>query len=517
MSYLRQSLTCCVCGNLLYVPMSSTVSSCQHHVCKSCVGGKMRLKPSCSWCKDHSKFIENIQLRILLQCYKQLASFILSSSIVDNWGYLVCETNQASYSSLPNNFNGPTTFRQLLDEGSNFHDKYTFSEPPPLRSFNRQTNGHNNNNTITNNNSNHHNYNAQHPGQQQTNNNNNNINNNGTNNHHGNVSNHLQINLNSSSSSSHHSYSLADGETRNSINVKTVNNVKSYNNLNTNGNRISSITSIGNGINIVGNLLPSITLSEAINGDNTKTGIILKAGSAQAFTLNRNIIKADSTQLNKILTGTLSNNSVTNNNSNNNNTSTTLTNNNSNQTPSVNRKVRRGCRCGLATPNPGKLTCCGQRCPCYVESKACNQCKCRGCRNPNKVSNLTTINIISTSSSTGSMLTSSLTSSTPSTSSITSTSNIITPLITSTTSNSLATSSLTSASKQTESALITIPSSIAANLFQIPIIVNSDGVLKEVGGNNQVLVTTGNIGEESTTLIDEDKSPNDFTLSSQII
>ncbi|XP_053213300.1 rhoGEF domain-containing protein gxcJ-like [Panonychus citri] len=277
--------------------MSSTVSSCQHHVCKSCVGGKMRLKPSCSWCKDHSN----------------------------------------------------------------------------------------------------------------------------------------------------------------------------YNNLNTNGNRISSITSIGNGINIVGNLLPSITLSEAINGDNTKTGIILKAGSAQAFTLNRNIIKADSTQLNKILTGTLSNNSVTNNNSNNNNnnnTSTTLTNNNSNQTPSVNRKVRRGCRCGLATPNPGKLACCGQRCPCYVESKACNQCKCRGCRNPNKVSNLTTINIISTSSSTGSMLTSSLTSSTPSTSSITSTSNIITPLITSTTSNSLATSSFTSASKQTESALITIPSLIAANLFK---------------------------------------------------
>ena len=47
-------------------------------------------------------------------------------------------------------------------------------------------------------------------------------------------------------------------------------------------------------------------------------------------------------------------------------------------------KMRRGCRCGLATPNPGKLTCCGQRCPCYVEGKACVDCKCRGCRNPNK-------------------------------------------------------------------------------------------------------------------------------------
>lgn len=45
---------------------------------------------------------------------------------------------------------------------------------------------------------------------------------------------------------------------------------------------------------------------------------------------------------------------------------------------------RRGCRCGNATPTPGKLTCCGQRCPCYVESKSCIDCKCRGCRNPHR-------------------------------------------------------------------------------------------------------------------------------------
>lgn len=45
---------------------------------------------------------------------------------------------------------------------------------------------------------------------------------------------------------------------------------------------------------------------------------------------------------------------------------------------------RRGCRCGNATPTPGKLTCCGQRCPCYVDSKSCIGCKCRGCRNPHR-------------------------------------------------------------------------------------------------------------------------------------
>jgi male-specific lethal 2 len=43
---------------------------------------------------------------------------------------------------------------------------------------------------------------------------------------------------------------------------------------------------------------------------------------------------------------------------------------------------RKGCRCGNATATPGKLTCCGQRCPCYVEAKSCTDCRCRGCRNP---------------------------------------------------------------------------------------------------------------------------------------
>ena len=46
----------------------------------------------------------------------------------------------------------------------------------------------------------------------------------------------------------------------------------------------------------------------------------------------------------------------------------------------------KGCRCGLATPTPGKLTCCGQRCPCYSAFKGClPECRCRGCRNPRKV------------------------------------------------------------------------------------------------------------------------------------
>lgn len=54
-----------------------------------------------------------------------------------------------------------------------------------------------------------------------------------------------------------------------------------------------------------------------------------------------------------------------------------------NNIPKKKKNERRwGCRCGNATTTPGKLTCFGQRCPCYTEQKPCNQCKCRGCRNP---------------------------------------------------------------------------------------------------------------------------------------
>lgn len=49
------------------------------------------------------------------------------------------------------------------------------------------------------------------------------------------------------------------------------------------------------------------------------------------------------------------------------------------------------CRCGSGAKKsegrgPGSLTCLGQRCACYKESKACVNCKCVGCKNPNGTS-----------------------------------------------------------------------------------------------------------------------------------
>ncbi|XP_015282335.1 PREDICTED: E3 ubiquitin-protein ligase MSL2 [Gekko japonicus] len=82
--YFRQSLSCCVCGNLLQDPIAPTNSTCQHYVCKTCKGKKMMMKPSCSWCKDYEQFEENKQLSILVNCYKKLCEYITQTPLAQD-------------------------------------------------------------------------------------------------------------------------------------------------------------------------------------------------------------------------------------------------------------------------------------------------------------------------------------------------------------------------------------------------------------------------------------------------
>lgn len=309
--YLRQALTCCVCGKLLTVPMSSTVSSCQHHVCKSCVGGKMRLKPSCSWCKDHSKFIENTQLRILLQCYRGVCEFMMSADMHHKWGDLT--SGSASGTNM--------SFAELLEEGAQLHDKYNFSEPPSLRGYSRSTSGNARvTNTITNN-----------------------------------------------------AYNPRNGQIINSLNTNS-------NSINTNNNTNNNI----------------------INGNSNDSVVIKENNNLIRNELNKNNITENNSSNGKHLLETSSCSSInesTNHCSISVGTHAILTNGSSlirnpNSSAAKVKAKRRGCRCGLATPNPGKLTCCGQRCPCYVDGKGCFECKCRGCRNPHKPNNTTNNSII---------------------------------------------------------------------------------------------------------------------------
>jgi len=73
---LRNSLSCTVCENLLTEPYTPEETTCEHHVCKGCKGGTKVLRPTCSWCKDYSKYSENVQLRILIQNYKKLCGLV---------------------------------------------------------------------------------------------------------------------------------------------------------------------------------------------------------------------------------------------------------------------------------------------------------------------------------------------------------------------------------------------------------------------------------------------------------
>lgn len=101
--YLRQSLSCSVCFNLLSDPYSPTETSCQHHVCRNCLGGKKRLKPNCSWCRDYSSYVDNVQIKLVLQCYRKLCEYIKFTPI---------------YSKLCSIYNngGQVSLQDMIDE-----------------------------------------------------------------------------------------------------------------------------------------------------------------------------------------------------------------------------------------------------------------------------------------------------------------------------------------------------------------------------------------------------------------
>ncbi|XP_059177549.1 uncharacterized protein LOC131956928 [Physella acuta] len=117
---LRQMLSCCVCGSILMRPHGPAHSICLHHVCYQCIGGRMRLRPSCSWCKDHSEFVENKKLRILIICFKRLCSYISNSRL----GSEICKA------SVNGCGNEAERTMHILREAEVFSDNYIFTPPP---------------------------------------------------------------------------------------------------------------------------------------------------------------------------------------------------------------------------------------------------------------------------------------------------------------------------------------------------------------------------------------------------
>ncbi|XP_023937814.1 E3 ubiquitin-protein ligase MSL2 [Bicyclus anynana] len=243
--YLRQSLSCIVCGNLLKEPYTPNLG-CQHHVCKNCIQWRKKIKPPCSWCADCEDYTENIQLRILLQCYNKLCEYFMATDMYNS----LLEEDEVE-------MNGGTVASSglifLIQEGAGFFDDYRSKAGLPQSAYSKLPCAFTNIPTT-------------------------------------------QTQVASTSSS----------ENNTTVTRKDVNETSSP----------PAET----------NIRESQAKKKYIQWDHKKPSY----GSRT----------------------------------------------------SANKK--KGCRCGYSSPAPGILTCCGQRCLCYVQRKPCTECKCKGCRNPHR-------------------------------------------------------------------------------------------------------------------------------------
>jgi len=80
------------------------------------------LKPSCSWCKNYDNYVENVQLRILLQCYKKLCAYITSTDIYRKLASAV-NPNGGSLIDLINEGAGFKVRKIIKPENNNLKNK----------------------------------------------------------------------------------------------------------------------------------------------------------------------------------------------------------------------------------------------------------------------------------------------------------------------------------------------------------------------------------------------------------
>lgn len=310
--YLRQSLSCTVCGNLLIEPYTPTETNCQHHVCRSCKGGKKKLKPSCSWCKNYDKYVENVQLRILLQCYKKLCEYMTSTAIFKN--LVVNDPLKPVCGQSGNNCNlatvgqndGTQVLVNLIQEGSGFADDIKKIPGLSKPSYNNLACVYTSTSTQT-------------------------------------------PLLPATGQMLEDTFSVNNTSEQNEYNNRSMLPLQ-------NGPSLYSVMYAGNG-----NKLTIKRKASEMDGD-------------QAGDIPQQIATAQPEIPQKMLQQS---------------TIVASPPTQSFKKPGRGRSsvgsgshAKTGCRCGNATATPGKLTCCGQRCPCYTESKPCVECKCRGCRNP---------------------------------------------------------------------------------------------------------------------------------------
>ncbi|XP_053629053.1 E3 ubiquitin-protein ligase MSL2-like [Cherax quadricarinatus] len=383
--YLRQSLSCTVCGKLLSEPYTPTETSCQHHVCRKCLGGKKRLKPSCSWCKDYSMYVDNVQIKLVLQCYRKLCEYIKFTPIYCKLCSIYSNGGQFSLTDMIEEAIDNTINR--CDETNSVRCEHESDSKERLSV--PQTSGANT--VVTPINTSHsvpkqplwrHSTQAS-PSQQST----------------------PTIGLGLVHVSSQPVNSTAPPVSCPPTSLSSVKAVLStpppppppppppvmqtthhspLQPVATTTTTTTTISGTSGSSFVPGTIFPSTNIvkhsvvkevpypkhNSSVNNGSSIYSVMYAEGDSTKITIKRKPPDIESSNKSVPIvpeTNYLSQELI--------------------KKPKPKPKPkpkRKGCRCGNATPTPGKLTCCGQRCPCYVEAKACIECRCRGCRNPHR-------------------------------------------------------------------------------------------------------------------------------------
>lgn len=142
--YLRQSLSCKICCKLLiepFTPINTSTTNFQFNVCKLCIVNE-----------KYKSYKENQQLRILLQCYKNLCEHIKVTSIykkIINKNYIF---NNLLINDQTSNLITTKNLLDLIDEGCKFQDNFSYKKNLIKLPFNGSNIPHPNNIAATTNN-----------------------------------------------------------------------------------------------------------------------------------------------------------------------------------------------------------------------------------------------------------------------------------------------------------------------------------------------------------------------------
>jgi len=395
----RHAMICCVCGRLLKSPTGPAQSVCYHYYCRSCVGGKTRyMKGGCGWCKDTSDFVADYHLESVIRCFRQLCVYLkgVISPLVKN-GHevdIVLAILQEAVEKQDADDKIPLTLSSSLsDQQSQIVSSVATVTSPHVSKISQDTRPR----TLKSNSVIHRSsvkrrrkyqpvdYRRRRSKPQVT----------STSPAHGSVSLCLLTNTEGNVSDLQLGSNFMDAVSwSDSMGQSHLQDVDQHIDV--------EETLVGGIYDARWSLLENPVLAEhdynkltSFNAASTVSAPALvtaspskpqrsptakKSGFRRSSADKGNSIRKLSLTIRQLSEGNSSSTS----------TGTGVKVGDVSVDGSVPRrqkssapKVKIGCRCAMATPAPGKLTCCGQRCPCYAAFHGCcPSCKCRGCRNP---------------------------------------------------------------------------------------------------------------------------------------